>query len=140
MYRLIKIINGFLLRFNIVETAFHIFLYALHNVSALCFCNSNKRVISDWAAGAIQHKKLGKFGMVIARKARGPFSHASANVVLFVPCIVIGRIKAKPSNPGVDSTLEVWDAQVHVWPLMSRLIPEARQALQVFGTFIKTHT
>ena len=50
------------------------------------------------------------------------------------------RLNKLAKKAGVDSTLEVWDGQVHVWQLMSRLIPEARQALQVIGLFIKTHT
>ena len=50
------------------------------------------------------------------------------------------RLNKVAKKAGVDSTLEVWNGQVHVWPLMSKLIPEARQALQGIGTFIKTHT
>ena len=50
------------------------------------------------------------------------------------------RLNKFAKKAGVDSTLEVWHGQVHVWQLMSRLIPEARQALHVVGTFIKTHT
>ena len=40
----------------------------------------------------------------------------------------------------VDSTFKMWNGHVHVWQLMSRLIPGARQALHMTGTFIKTHT
>jgi len=50
------------------------------------------------------------------------------------------RLNKVAKKAGVDSTLEIWNGQVHVWPLMSKLIPEARQALQGIGTFIKTHT
>lgn len=50
------------------------------------------------------------------------------------------RLNKLAKKAGVDSTLEVWEGQVHVWQLMSKLIPEARQALQVIGTFIKTNT
>jgi len=50
------------------------------------------------------------------------------------------RLNKLAKKAGVDSTLEIWDGQVHVWPLMSRLIPEARQAIHVIATFIKTHT
>lgn len=50
------------------------------------------------------------------------------------------RLNKMAKKAGVDSTLEVWDGQVHVWQLMSKLIPEARQALQRIGTFIKTYT
>ncbi len=50
------------------------------------------------------------------------------------------RLNKVAKKAGVESTLEVWSGQVHVWPLMSKLIPEARQALQGIGTFIKTHT
>jgi len=50
------------------------------------------------------------------------------------------RLNKVAKKAGVDSKLEVWNGQVHVWPLMSKLIPEARQALQGIGMFIKTHT
>ena len=50
------------------------------------------------------------------------------------------RLNKVAKKAGVDSTLEIWSGQVHVWQLMSKLIPEARQALQGIGTFIKTHT
>jgi len=50
------------------------------------------------------------------------------------------RLNKVAKKTGVDSTLEVWNGLVHVWPLMSKLIPEARQALQSIGMFIKTHT
>ena len=57
--------------------------------------------------------------------------------VLFDDAVRLNKVAKKAS---VDSSLEVWNGQVHVWPLMSKLIPEARQALQGIGTFIKTHT
>lgn len=50
------------------------------------------------------------------------------------------RLNKIAKKAGVDSKLEVWNGQVHVWQLMSKLIPEARQALQSVGTFIKTNT
>jgi len=50
------------------------------------------------------------------------------------------RLNKVAKKAGVDSKLEVWSGQVHVWPLMSKLIPEARQVLQGIGMFIKTHT
>lgn len=60
-----------------------------------------------------------------------------SNEVLLDDAVRLNKLAKKA---GVDSTLDVWDGQVHVWPLMSKLIPEARQALQSIGTFIKTHT
>ncbi len=49
------------------------------------------------------------------------------------------RLNKFAKKAGVDTTLEVWHGQVHVWQLMSRLIPEAHQAIHSIGTFIKTH-
>ncbi len=39
-----------------------------------------------------------------------------------------------------DVTLEVWEAQMHVWHLMSMIVPEGKHAINVIGTFVKTHT
>ncbi len=50
------------------------------------------------------------------------------------------RLNKQAKKAGVDSTLEVWDGQVHVWQLMSKLIPEAHQAMRSIGTFIKLQT
>jgi acetyl esterase/lipase len=39
---------------------------------------------------------------------------------------------------GVKVELEVWPGMFHVWQLTSRLIPEARQAIEQIGAFLQT--
>jgi acetyl esterase/lipase len=39
---------------------------------------------------------------------------------------------------GVDITLEVWPRMQHVWQYTASFVPEARQAIDKIGVFIKT--
>ena len=41
---------------------------------------------------------------------------------------------------GVEVELDVWDGMPHVWHLFAPILPEARQAIQRIGEFIKQHT
>ncbi len=50
------------------------------------------------------------------------------------------RLNKAAKKAGVDVSLEVWDGQMHVWHLMSAIVPEGKHAIQVIGTFVKTHT
>ncbi len=50
------------------------------------------------------------------------------------------RLNKAAKKAGVDVTLEVWDGQMHVWHLMSAVVPEGKHAIQVIGTFVKMHT
>lgn len=43
----------------------------------------------------------------------------------------------KARAAGVDVTLAVWPKMWHVWHLFTRLLPEARQAVQAIGIFIR---
>jgi acetyl esterase/lipase len=38
---------------------------------------------------------------------------------------------------GVDVTLEVWPRMQHVWQFSANFVPEARQAIDKIGEFIK---
>jgi len=50
------------------------------------------------------------------------------------------RLNKAAKKAGVDVALEVWDGQMHVWHLMSAIVPEGKHAIQVIGTFVKNHT
>ncbi len=50
------------------------------------------------------------------------------------------RLNKVALKAGVDSTLEVWDGQMHVWQLMSMIVPEGKHAVNVIGNFVKAHT
>lgn len=50
------------------------------------------------------------------------------------------RLNKAAIKAGVDSTLEVWDGQMHVWPLVSTFVPEGKHAIEVIATFIKART
>ena len=41
---------------------------------------------------------------------------------------------------GVEVELDVWDDMPHVWHLFAPILPEARQAIERLGAFIKQHT
>jgi monoterpene epsilon-lactone hydrolase len=47
------------------------------------------------------------------------------------------RLHEKAEAAGVDSTLEVWDDMVHVWPWFAPFLPEGQQAVDRMGDFIK---
>jgi len=50
------------------------------------------------------------------------------------------RLNKAAKKAGVDVTLEVWNGQMHVWHLMSAIVPEGKHAIEVIGTFVKNHT
>ena len=50
------------------------------------------------------------------------------------------RLNKAAKKAGVEVSLEVWDGQMHVWQLMSAIVPEGKHAIQVIGTFVKNHT
>ncbi len=41
---------------------------------------------------------------------------------------------------GVDTTLEVWDDMVHVWPAFAAMLPEGQAAVERIGEFIRSST
>ena len=47
------------------------------------------------------------------------------------------RLHEKAEAEGVDSTLEVWDDMVHIWPWFAPFLPEGQQAMERMGDFIK---
>jgi acetyl esterase/lipase len=40
---------------------------------------------------------------------------------------------------GVDVTLEVWDDMPHIWQVFAPFLPEAQQAIENCGEFIRKH-
>lgn len=50
------------------------------------------------------------------------------------------RVTRRARRAGVDVTLDVWDGQMHVWPLYGAALPEARQALSEIGLFVRAQT
>lgn len=49
------------------------------------------------------------------------------------------RLAEKAQAVGVDVTLVIWPKMWHVWHLFVPSLPEARQAVNEIGTFIRTH-
>ena len=49
------------------------------------------------------------------------------------------RLAAKAEADGVDVTLEVWDEMIHVWHYWADRLPEAQQAIDRIGEFIRQH-
>lgn len=47
------------------------------------------------------------------------------------------RLHEKAEAAGVDSTLEIWDDMVHIWPWFAPFLPEGQQAMEQMGDFIK---
>ncbi len=47
------------------------------------------------------------------------------------------RLHDKMETAGVDSTLEVWDDMIHIWPWFAPFLPEGQQAMERLGDFIK---
>ena len=41
---------------------------------------------------------------------------------------------------GVEVEVDVWDDMPHVWHYYAPILPEARQAIQRIGEFMKKHT
>ena len=50
------------------------------------------------------------------------------------------RLADRAKEAGVDVTLEVWDDMPHVWQAFASFLPEAREALEHCGQFVKKHT
>jgi acetyl esterase/lipase len=44
----------------------------------------------------------------------------------------------RAGQAGVDVELEVWDQLWHVWHLFAPTLPEANQALERIGTFVRS--
>jgi len=47
------------------------------------------------------------------------------------------RLAERARAAGVDVDLQVWDEMVHIWPYYADFFPEARQAIDVIGAFVK---
>ena len=50
------------------------------------------------------------------------------------------RLADRARHAGVDVTLNVADDMYHMWPIMSSFLPEARNAVQDIGQFVRNHT
>ncbi|MBN1303731.1 MAG: alpha/beta hydrolase [Anaerolineales bacterium] len=50
------------------------------------------------------------------------------------------RFAEQAKAVGVDVTLEVWDQMPHEWHFAADYFPEARQAIEHIGNFVKSHT
>lgn len=48
------------------------------------------------------------------------------------------RFAERAKAAGVSVELEVWDEMIHIWPYFAAILPEARQAIDRMGAFIKT--
>lgn len=49
------------------------------------------------------------------------------------------QLAEKARNAGVNVTLAVWPKMWHVWQGFSLMLPEARQAIDSIGAFIRNH-
>lgn len=49
------------------------------------------------------------------------------------------RFAERAKAAGVSVELDVWDEMIHIWPYFAAILPEARQAIDRMGAFIKTH-
>jgi len=49
------------------------------------------------------------------------------------------RLAERASAAGVYTTLEVWPDMIHVWQSFAPILPEARQAIERIGKFVRTH-
>jgi acetyl esterase/lipase len=47
------------------------------------------------------------------------------------------RLADKARAAGVDVTLAVWPKMWHVWHLLAPTLPEARQAIEAIGAFVR---
>ena len=50
------------------------------------------------------------------------------------------RFTEKARAAGVEVELEIWEEMVHIWPYFAAILPEARQAIDRMGTFIRQRT
>jgi acetyl esterase/lipase len=49
------------------------------------------------------------------------------------------RVAEKASRAGVEVTLEVWPEMPHVWHAFAPFLPEATQAIEHIGAFVRKH-
>lgn len=49
------------------------------------------------------------------------------------------RLAENARLSGVEVTLDVWEGMQHVWQFAASLVPEARQAIEKIGEFIRAH-
>ena len=47
------------------------------------------------------------------------------------------RVAEKARAAGVDVTLEPWEGMIHVWQIFASQLPEAREAIDRIGEFIR---
>jgi acetyl esterase/lipase len=47
------------------------------------------------------------------------------------------RFAERAKDAGVDVTLDIWDDMIHVWQLFAFMLPEAQQAIDRVGAFVK---
>jgi monoterpene epsilon-lactone hydrolase len=47
------------------------------------------------------------------------------------------RFRERAAGAGIDVSLEVWDEMIHVWHAFEALLPEARQAIERIGEYLK---
>ncbi len=50
------------------------------------------------------------------------------------------RLAARAREAGVDVELDPWDDMVHVWQIFGSILPEAREAIERIGAFVRTRT
>ena len=50
------------------------------------------------------------------------------------------RLAARARSAGVDVTLEPWDDMIHVFQFFAAMLPEAQQAIDRIGEFVRQHT
>lgn len=48
-------------------------------------------------------------------------------------------LSERASAAGVDTRLEVWPGMIHVWHSFAAILPEARQAIERIGKFVRMH-
>jgi acetyl esterase/lipase len=51
-----------------------------------------------------------------------------------------GRFAERAKKYGVAVKLEIWPEMIHVWQLFATVLPEARQAIEHIGVFIRSLT
>lgn len=50
------------------------------------------------------------------------------------------RLEEKAVECGVDVTLDVFEDMIHVWQVFASMLPEAREAIDRIGLFVREHT
>jgi monoterpene epsilon-lactone hydrolase len=50
------------------------------------------------------------------------------------------RLAERPKTAGVDVTFEPWPDMIHVWQWFGSFLPEARQAIDRIGEFVRQRT